>query len=613
MAKSQRQGVDLKSQLKSVDVGIKDGVFIYTGSITLNEFCKKTNINSTEVIKKAFLEGKPFTLNTSLTEEEIGELCIEHGLDFQKEQEVDATNILESLKIKDDQKDLVKRPPIITIMGHVDHGKTTLLDTLRKTSIADNESGGITQHIGAYQIEHNKQKITFLDTPGHEAFSKMRARGSNVTDIVIIVVSAVDGVKPQTIEAKDHALTSGKPVIVAINKIDLPNADSEAIKNELSQYDLTPEEWGGNIIYKNISALKGEGLDDLLNTILTISEVEEHSANPNRYALGSVLESHLDKSLGPVATILIQNGTLKVSDPLVIGSHFGKVRTMTNAEGKVLSEALPSTPVVITGLSDVPEIGSKFMAFASEKEAKKIANQRKEDSIYKKRMHSRGRTMEDLSQQLAEAEFKVLNIIIKSDVNGSIAAIEHVLGKINVPNAKINIISTEIGVISESDIMLAKASNAQIYSFNIRPTSAISDMAQNENVIISPHTIIYKLQEEIENVLTGLLEPVYQENITGISEVIALFKVPKVGTIAGSSVKSGTLYRKNPIRLLRDGVEIYKGKITSMKITTQDAKEAKTGHEVGIGLDKFDDIKIGDVFEGFELIEVKHESPKDSK
>ena len=605
MKNRKRQHVDVKSQLKSVEVGVKDGVFVYAGSITLGEFCKKVNINPNDVIKKAFLEGKAYTLNTSLSEDEVGELCLENGLDFQKEVEVDATNILESLEIKDEAKDLVKRAATITIMGHVDHGKTTLLDTIRKTNVVDKESGGITQHIGAYQIKHKGEIITFLDTPGHEAFTKMRARGSNVTDIIIIVVSATDGVKPQTLEAKDHALASGKPVIVAVNKIDLPNANSEAIMNELSSHDLVPEEWGGNIIYKNISALKGDGLDDLLDTILAICEVEEYKANPNRYAMGTVLESKLDKSLGPVATVIIQNGTLKLSDPIVIGSHFGKVRQMTTPEGASIEEALPSTPVKITGLSDVPSVGAKFMAFANEKEAKKIAEERKHDSISKKRKHSRGKTMEELSKELAEADFKQLNIILKVDVNGTVSAIEHLLEKIDIPNAKINVISTGIGIISESDIMLAKASNAQIYAFNIRPNAAISDMAKSEGVIISTHSIIYKMKEEIEDVLGGLLEPVFEEKVTGSSEVIALFKVPKVGTIAGSSVKNGELYRKNPIRLIRDGVEIYKGKITSMKITTQDVKEARTGHEVGIGLNKFDDIKIGDVFEGFELIEVK--------
>ncbi len=604
MTKQKRKQIDIKSKLKKVDVGVQNGVFIYTGPISLGEFCKKVNINSTEIIKKAFLEGNVMTPNTMLNEEQIGEFCLENDLDFKKEQEVDATNILEALEIDDDEKDLVKRPPIITILGHVDHGKTTLLDTIRKTNVTKGEAGGITQHIGAYQITYKEEKITFLDTPGHEAFTKMRARGSNVTDIVIIVVSAIEGVKPQTLEARDHALASGKPIIVAVNKIDLPNANADAIMSELSENGLVPEEWGGDTIYKQISALKGDGLNDLLDTILTIAEVEEYKANPNRYAVGTVLESKLDKALGPVATVLIQNGTLKLADPLVIGSHFGKIRKMVTAEGYSLKEAIPSTPVKITGLKDVPEVGAKFMAFANEKEAKKIAEERRQDSINKERQHSKGRTMEDLSKEIAEADFKQLNIIIKADVIGSISAIEYVLDKIDIPNTKINIVAANIGVISESDVMLAKASNAQIYAFSIRPNNSIMDIAKQEGVIISAHTIIYKMQEEIEQVLTGMLEPVFKEKITGWSEVIAIFKVPKVGTIGGSIVKNGILSRKNPIRLIRDGVEIYKGKIASMKITTQDVREAKSGYEVGIGLAKYDDIKIGDVFQGFKLIEV---------
>ena len=502
--------------------------------------------------------------------------------------------------MEEDESLLVERPPVVTIMGHVDHGKTTLLDTIRKTHVTEGEFGGITQHIGAYQVNVKGKKVTFLDTPGHEAFTAMRARGAQVTDLVIIVVAADDGVMPQTKEAVDHAKAAGVPVIVAVNKIDKPAANRERIVSEMSELGLMPEEWGGDTIYADISAKFGTGVSDLLETVLVVSEVYNFRANPNKLATGTVIEAKLDKGRGPVTTLLVQSGTLHTGDAIVVGTAFGRVRKMTDDRGREIKTALPSTPVEIIGLNDVPIAGDIFKAFDSEKKARQIAETRLTKRIDQERNSSSAMSLEDLSRQIEQGDIQEVNIIIKADVQGSAEAVRASMEKIDVQGVKVNVIRSTAGAITESDIMLASASNAVIYGFNVRPSANIRKKAEEEGVEIRLHNIIYKALEEMESAMKGMLAPVYEEVVIGQAEVRQIYKVSKVGTIAGCMVTDGSLKKECGVRLIREGVVIYTGKLGSLKRFQNDAKEVNSGFECGLTIENFNDIKVGDIIEAYE-------------
>ena len=599
MKSTKRKSINIKKRLQDNAAKLENNTLIYSEPLTVSQFCEIIDIPANKIIQKAFLEGKMLTINTFLSDEELGELCIENGFDFKKNQKITFDNFLDNVDISNKEYQKEKRPPIITIMGHVDHGKTTLLDTIRKTNVAEGEKGQITQHIGAYQTKYKDQYITFLDTPGHEAFAQMRIRGASLTDIVIIVVSAVDGIKPQTIESKDHALKANLPIIVAINKCDLPNADPEKIKKELMNHDLIAEEFGGNVIFKNISAKTGDGIDELLETILLVSEINDYKASDEIFAFGNVLESHIDKALGPVATLLITTGVLKEKDALIVGSTFGKVRLMLDYNNKKIKEAGPSTPVVVSGLQNVPDVGSKFMAFENEKEAKKLAQQRLEQKTINQRFHSKGQTIQDLSTKMAEAKLKNLNLIIKTNVSGSIQAIEQLINKIDVENTKINIIKSSIGVITESDVLLAKTSNAIIYGFNIKPSAHITNEAIKEKVEINTFWVIYDLKEHIIDKLNSLIKPKSKLTLEGEGEVIAVFNISKLGVIAGTRVTNGVIKNNHIIKIIRDNEEIFEGKIKSLKIEKNDTKEAKKGLETGIFVNGFNEFVKGDIIQTY--------------
>ena len=518
---------------------VKGGVFVYTGSITVSELAKQLNQSVSDILKYLFLNKKIMaTLNTTLDDEIIGELCLNYGFDFKKEKLIEEENF-EQLEIVDDPKDLEERPPVVVIMGHVDHGKTTLIDTIRNSHIADGEAGAITQAIGAYQKEIQGKKITFLDTPGHEAFTAMRARGASVTDIAIIVVAADDGVMPQTKEAIDHARAANVSIICAINKIDKPTANVEKVKEECMQFGLIPEEYGGDVIFKEISAKKNIGIDDLLETILVVAELKELKANPKRYAMGTVIEAQLDKNEGAKATLLVQNGTLKTGDSVVIGNTYCRVRKMVNEYRKVLKVAGPATPVVVTGIEGVPQAGDRFMAYEDEKIARNIASKRALKTRNEEMQKTSAMTLNDLYDQIHNGEVKNINLIIRADVQGSVEAIKSSLEKIDIEGIKINIIRATAGSITQSDVLLASASNAIIYGFNVRPDAAVRQKAEEEKVEIRLHSIIYALIEELEEAMKGLQKPIEQEVVLGSAEIRSLFKASKVGTIAGAYVVSG--------------------------------------------------------------------------
>ena len=542
-------------------------------------------------------------INASLDFDTAEIIVSDYNKTLKSETSRDEVNF-EELEIIDDPKDLVERPPVITIMGHVDHGKTTLLDTIRKTNVASGEAGGITQAIGAYQIEYNGKKLTFIDTPGHAAFTEMRARGASITDIVIIIVAADDGVMPQTKEAIDHAKAAGVPIIVAVNKIDKPTANLEKVLTEMSANGLQPEEWGGDIMFVNISAVTGEGIDDLLERILLLSELGELKANPNRYASGTVIESKLDKNSGVVTNILVQNGTLRLGDPIVVGNISGKVRTLKNDKGENLVEALPSMPVSITGLSESPSAGDKFMAFESEKKAKAIATQRQKIEKEKQNRPKTAISLDDLFSRV-EAGEKEINVILKADVKGSEEAVKNSLLKLDVDGIKVNVIRSGIGGISESDVILADASKAIIIGFNIRPDHKVAETAKDKGIEVRYYDIIYKVVEDMEDALKGKLEPEFEEKILGTAEVRKLFKFSKVGTIAGSYVTSGVIKRNANSRIIRDGIVINDSTIASIAREKDQVKEVKQGLECGITIDNFNDIKEGDVIEAYELVEIK--------
>ncbi len=579
---------------------VNGGVFKYTGDVTVGELAKQLNLNPTDIIRFLFLQKKMVNINQTLSDDLIAEICVEYGYDFQKEEAVDKEDF-ENIVINDDEKDLVERPPVVCVMGHVDHGKTTLIDAIRDSHVADKEAGLITQQIGAYQKEINGKKITFLDTPGHEAFTQMRARGAAVTDIALIVVAADDGVMPQTVEAINHAKAANVTIIVVINKIDKPTANIDRVYDELAQYELIPEEWGGSTIFVKVSAKKKIGIDNLLETILVVAELKELKANPNRYALGSVVEASLDRNEGPKATLLIQNGTLKVGDSLVIGNYYCKVRRMVNEYRQNISTALPSTPVVVTGIENVPSAGDHFMAFSSEKEAREIADKRQLRERDKTLNKGPAASLDELFKQIQDGDIKNVNIILKADTTGSVEALKSSLNKIQVDGVKINIIHAQTGTITESDIALAAASKALIYGFNIRPNAAIRQKAQEEKVEIHLHDIIYALTEEIENAMKGMMKPVEQETILGQAEVRQIFTFSKVGTIAGCYVTEGSVKRGAQCRIIRNGVVIYTSKIKSLRREKDDASEVKKGFECGITIENYNDEKEEDIIEAFEV------------
>ncbi|WP_370805558.1 translation initiation factor IF-2 [Faecalibacillus intestinalis] len=583
---------------------IKDGVISYEEGITVGELAEKLGQTPANVIKVLFLLGTMVTINSSLNDEQVELICLEYGCECEKHVPVDEVNF-ENIEVVDDEADLQPRCPVVTIMGHVDHGKTTLLDTIRKSAVVDGEFGGITQHIGAYQVEVNGKKVTFLDTPGHEAFTAMRARGAQVTDIVIIVVAADDGVMPQTKEAIDHAKAAGVPIVVAINKIDKEGADPERIKAEMAEEGLLPEEWGGDTVYCEISAKKKIGIEELLETLTVVAELADLKANPNRYAYGSVVEGKLDKGRGAVATLLVENGTLRASDPIVVGAAYGRVRQMLDDKGRVIKEALPGTPVEITGLNEVPVAGDKFMVFETEKQARSVGETRMKAKIEKDRNSGAALSLDDLYSQIKEGQIIDLNIIVKADVQGTAEAVKASLEKIDVDGVRVNVIRSTVGAISESDVILASASQAIIYGFNVRPDAKVRNKAEEENVEIRLHNVIYKMVEEIETAMKGMLAPEYHEVITGQAEIRQIIKASKIGNIAGCYVTDGSIKRNCGIRLIRDGIVVYEGKLASLRRFKDDVKEVNAGFECGLNIENYNDIKEGDIIEGYVMEEVE--------
>ena len=578
-------------------------IVVYKENMTINELAKALNVPAAELIKKLFSLGILATINSRLSFDQAEILVVDYNKELKTE---DATNVkdFENFEIVDDEKNLEKRPPVVTIMGHVDHGKTTLLDAIRKSQVAAGEAGGITQAISAYQVKYNGETITFIDTPGHAAFTEMRARGAKMTDIVIIIVAADDGVMPQTKEAIDHALAAKVPIIVAINKIDKPGANPTKIMTDLTEYGLTPEAWGGNTLYNEISAVTHQGIDELLENILLVAELEGYKANPNRYAVGTVVESRLDKHVGPIVTLLIQNGTLRLGDPIVVGTTFGKVRTLKNDKGEEITKALPSQPVEITGLNDIPEAGDKFMAFETEKEARSIAEARKNEAKANANQSKGTLSLDDLFNKIQEG-VKEINVLVKADVNGSSEAVKNALEKIEVEGVKVNVIRSSVGAINESDVVLAKASNAIIIGFNVRPDNNVKENAKEAGVDIRLYNIIYKAVEEMEAAMKGMLDPEFAEQVTGSAEVRQLFKFSKVGTIAGSYVIDGVIKKDCKVRVIRNGIVVYDGNINSIQREKDSVKEVKKGLECGITIENYSDIKVGDILEAYEMVEVK--------
>ena len=581
----------------------------YSLPITVGQLAELMKRNSSELIKFLFLLGNMSTINTPLTDDEIELICDEFRVKPNKEIIIDEDDIEDQIANRSfDEKDLKPRPPVVTIMGHVDHGKTTLLDTIRNAHVVKGEFGGITQHIGAYQVSLNGRKVTFLDTPGHEAFTAMRARGAQITDIVVLIVAADDGVMPQTKESIDHARAAGVPIVVAVNKIDKPGANPDKVMSELTNEGVVPEEWGGDTIFNMISARSGEGVDDLLESLLLIADMQELKANPNTLASGTVVEAKLDKGRGPVATLLIQQGTLHSGDSVVVGTAYGRIRKMTNDKGQEIKSAGPSAPVEIIGLNEVPKAGDVFMVYDSYKKASEIAQSRAQKQIEQDRSASSARSLEDMARMISEGDMKEINVLIKADVQGSAEAMKASIEKINVDTVKVNVIRSTVGTITESDIMLASASNAIIYGFNIRPTAAVRKKAEEEGVEIRLHNIIYKALEEIEGLMKGMLAPVYEEVVTGQAEVRQIYKASKVGTIAGCYVTDGVIHRDSSCRLIRDGIVVYTGRLGSLRRFENDVKEVSQGFECGMTIENFNDIKVGDIIEAFEDQEVKNDA-----
>ncbi|OSH34060.1 translation initiation factor IF-2 [Enterococcus faecalis] len=581
-------------------------VLEYTEGMNVADIAKKIHREPAEIIKKLFMMGVMVNQNQALDKDTIELLAVDYGMEPQEKVQVDIADIDKFFEPEAVvEENLTTRPPVVTIMGHVDHGKTTLLDTLRHSRVTSGEAGGITQHIGAYQLDIDGKPITFLDTPGHAAFTSMRARGASITDITILVVAADDGVMPQTIEAINHAKAAKVPIIVAVNKIDKPGANPDHVKQELSEHELIPEEWGGDTIFVNISAKFNQNIDELLENILLIAEVEDLKADPTQKAIGTVIEARLDKGKGPVATLLVQQGTLHVGDPIVVGNTYGRVRVMTNDMGRRDKEAGPATPVEITGLNDIPQAGDRFVVFEDEKTARQAGEERAKRALLEQRSASSRVTLDNLFESLKEGELKEVNIIVKADVQGSAEAVSASLQKIDVEGVRVKIVHAAVGAINESDVTLAAASNAIIIGFNVRPTPQAKQQAEQEEVDIRLHRIIYKALEEIETAMKGLLDPEFEEKITGQMTVRELYKVSKVGTIAGCYVTEGFIRRDSGVRVIRDGIVIYEGKLASLKRFKDDVKEVKLGFECGAMIENFNDLRVDDAIEGFIMEEIK--------
>ncbi len=579
-----------------------ENIVLYKEGMTVSELAEVLSISGTEIIKKLMSLGLMVTLNQAIDFENAEIIALDYNKVLKKEETQDVANF-EEYEIIDKEEDLVKRPPIVTIMGHVDHGKTTLLDYIRNSHVVDGEFGGITQHIGAYQIKYNDDKITFIDTPGHAAFTEMRARGASVTDIVIIIVAADDGVMPQTKEAVEHALSANVPIVVAVNKIDKPDANVDRIMTEMAEINITPEAWGGEYPFINISAKTGEGIDLLLETLQTISEVNELKANPNRYAVGSVIESKVDKNVGGIASLLILNGTLRLGDPIVVGTAHGRIRTMKNDLGESIVEAGPATPVEITGLSDNPSAGDKFMAFETEVEAKKVAEQRLQN-FRENKFKKETITLDDLFAKINAGQ-KEINVVLKADVRGSEEAVKNALEKIEVEGVRVKVIRSGIGTITESDVVLANASDAIIIGFNVIPSNITKEVAKEYGVDIRLYTIIYKAVEEMELAMKGMLDPEFEEKILGTAEIRKIFKFSKIGNIAGCYITDGLVKNGANARLIRDGLVVVDTKVASVQREKDTVKEVKKGFECGITLENYSDIKENDTIEVYEMVEVK--------
>ncbi|MBM7617573.1 translation initiation factor IF-2 [Weissella uvarum] len=581
-------------------------VLNYTVGMNVQDIAKLIHRDATEIIKKLFMLGVMVNQNQSLDADTIELLATDYGIEAKEKVEVDHSDIDKIFEEEaNNDENLQPRAPVVTIMGHVDHGKTTLLDYLRHSHVTDGEAGGITQHIGAYQVKADGREITFLDTPGHAAFTEMRARGANITDITILVVAADDGVMPQTVEAIHHAKAAGTPIIVAVNKIDKPGANPENVINQLMQYELIPEEYGGDTIFVNISAKYGENIDELLDMVLLTADVMDLKANPDQRAAGSVVEARLDKGRGSVATVLVQQGTMHVGDPIVVGNTYGRVRTMTNDRGRRIKEAVPSTPVEITGLNDVPSAGDRFVVFEDEKTARAAGEERQKRALLEDRNRNNVVSVSDLFNKMAEENMKSVPVIIKADVQGSVEALTGSLQKIDVDGVKVDIIHTAVGAINESDVTLAEASGAIIIGFNVRPTPQAKAQAESEDVDIRLHSVIYNVIDEIEAAMKGQLDPEYKEEIIGTADVRELFKVSKVGTIVGGMVTSGKITSDASVRLIRDGIVIFDGKLNSLRRYKDDVKEVKNGYDFGLTIENYNDEKIGDVIEAYEMVEIK--------
>ena len=591
-----------REKLQSNEVSQDENTILYKEGMTVTDLATELNVTPIELVKKLMGLGIMASVNQSLDYDTSEVISSEYDKTLKKEETQDISNF-ENYEIEDNEKDLVPRPPVVTIMGHVDHGKTTLLDAIRNTDVVAGEAGGITQAIGAYSVKCNDKLITFIDTPGHAAFTEMRARGASITDIVIIIVAADDGVMPQTKEAIDHAKAAGVPIIVAINKIDKPEANIDRIMTALVENGLTPEEWGGDVIVNKISAKTGVGINELLENILLVAEMQEYKANPNRYATGAVIESKKDNKVGTTATLLIQNGTLRLGDPIVIGNYYGKVRTLKDDRGNNIVEAKPSTPVEVTGISEVPSAGDKFMAFESEKQAKEIAHERQLRAKEADTNFS-GMTLEDLFGRIKEGE-KEINVILKADVNGSLEAVKNALVKIDVEGVKINVIRGGVGAITESDVVLASASQAIIIGFNVRGNVATMDTAKQYGIEIKKYDIIYKVVEDMENAMKGMLDPEYEEKVTGTAEIRQIFKFSKVGLIAGCHVLSGTIKNHEKARIIRDDVIVYNGSVNTLQHEKDQVKEVKKDMDCGMTLENCQDYKEGDIIEVYELVEIK--------
>lgn len=599
--RSQQQTVAAPAPKKVKELPSK---ITFSDSLTVAELAKKLHLEPSEIIKKLFMLGVMATINQALDKDAIELIASDYGVEVEEEVHVDTTD-LEIYFTEDENATLVERPAVVTIMGHVDHGKTTTLDSIRNTKVTAGEAGGITQHIGAYQVDVNGKKITFLDTPGHAAFTTMRARGAKVTDITILVVAADDGVMPQTIEAINHAKAAEVPIIVAVNKMDKEAANPDRVMQELTEYGLVPEAWGGDTIFVPIAALKGEGIDNLLEMILLVSEVEEYKANADRNAVGTVIEAQLDKGRGSVATLLVQNGTLKVGDPIVVGNTYGRVRAMVNDLGRRVKVAGPSTPVEITGLNDVPQAGDRFVVLPDEKTARQVGEARAQQALHVQRTEKTRVSLDNLFEHLKQGEMKDINIVVKADVQGSAEALTTALQKIDVEGVNVRILHTGAGAINESDITLAAAFNAFVIGFNVRPDNNAKRAAEAEGVDIRLHRIIYKAIEEIELAMKGMLDPEFEEKVIGQAEVRQTFKVSKVGTIAGSYVTDGKITRDSGCRLIRDGIVIFEGEIDALKRFKDDAKEVSQGYECGITIKNFNDVKEGDVVEAYIMQEIE--------